>query len=131
MIDDELVIAHRNRSLNPDKPFVRGTAQNPDVYFQGRETSNPFYAKIPTILKEEMKKFSEISGRNYAPVTYYGHPEAENVIVIMGSGVETVIPTSNSNLSLLILYFREYPFSPSLNISNKLYCSIVLAESDS
>jgi pyruvate-ferredoxin/flavodoxin oxidoreductase len=67
MIDDELVIAHRNRSLNPDKPFVRGTAQNPDVYFQGRETSNPFYAKIPTILKEEMKKFSEISGRNYAP----------------------------------------------------------------
>ena len=94
MIDDELVIAHRNRSLNPDKPFVRGTAQNPDVYFQGRETSNPFYAKIPTILKEEMKKFSEISGRNYAPVTYYGHPEAENVIVIMGSVVETVIPTS-------------------------------------
>ena len=95
MIDDELVIAHRNRSLNPDKPFVRGTAQNPDVYFQGRETSNPYYAKIPTILKEEMKKFSEISGRNYAPVTYFGHPEAENVIVIMGSGVETRFQLQN------------------------------------
>ena len=126
MIDDELVIAHRNRSLNPDKPFVRGTAQNPDVYFQGRETSNPYYAKIPAILKEEMKKFSEISGRNYAPVTYFGHPEAENVIVIMGSGVETVIPTSeflNKNGEktgvLKISLFRPFPSEDFISVLPK------------
>ncbi|HRH40064.1 MAG TPA: pyruvate:ferredoxin (flavodoxin) oxidoreductase [Pyrinomonadaceae bacterium] len=94
MIDDDLVIAHRNRGLNPDRPFIRGTAQNPDVYFQGRETVNPFYAKVPAILKEEMQKFAELTGRKYAPVSYFGAEDAENIIVIMGSGVETAAETA-------------------------------------
>ncbi|MFT3743043.1 MAG: pyruvate:ferredoxin (flavodoxin) oxidoreductase [Pyrinomonadaceae bacterium] len=94
MIDDDLVIEHRNRALNPDKPFIRGTAQNPDVYFQGRETVNTFYAAVPSILKEEMRKFGELTGREYLPVKYYGAADAENVIVIMGSGVETASETA-------------------------------------
>ncbi len=94
MIDDDLVIAHRNRGLNPDKPFIRGTAQNPDVYFQGRETVNNFYAAVPTILKTEMEKFAALTGRNYLPVRYYGASDAENIIVIMGSGVETAAETA-------------------------------------
>ena len=94
MIDDELVIEHRNRGLNPDKPFIRGTAQNPDVYFQGRETVNKFYAAVPSILKEEMQKFAQLTGREYLPVKYYGAADAENVIVVMGSGVETASETA-------------------------------------
>lgn len=94
MIDDDLVIAHRTRALNPDRPFIRGTAQNPDVYFQGRETVNPFYAAVPKILKEEMGKFSKLTGRKYLPVKYYGPADAESVIVIMGSGVETAAETA-------------------------------------
>ena len=94
MIDDELVIEHRNRGLNPDKPFIRGTAQNPDVYFQGRETVNKFYAAVPSILKEEMEKFAELTGREYLPVKYYGAADAENVVVVMGSGVETAAETA-------------------------------------
>ncbi|MBK7935520.1 MAG: pyruvate:ferredoxin (flavodoxin) oxidoreductase [Acidobacteria bacterium] len=94
MIDDELVFEHRGRALNPDNPFIRGTAQNPDVYFQGRETVNSFYAAVPSILKEEMRKFAKLTGREYSPVKYYGAPNAENVIVIMGSGVETTSETA-------------------------------------
>lgn len=116
MIDDDLVIAHRNRGLNPDRPFIRGTAQNPDVYFQGRETVNPFYKKIPSILKEEMQKFYEISGRKYNPVTYFGSEDAESVIVVIGSGVETVEATSEflnkygeKTGVLKITLFRPFP----------------------
>lgn len=95
MIDDRLVFAHRSRALNPDRPFIRGTAQNPDVYFQGRETVNPFYAAVPQILKEEMRKFFDLTGREYAPVRYYGAADAERVIVIMGSGAETAAETAD------------------------------------
>ncbi|MDH3529786.1 MAG: pyruvate:ferredoxin (flavodoxin) oxidoreductase, partial [Acidobacteriota bacterium] len=95
MIDDELVFAHRSRALNPDNPFVRGTAQNPDVYFQARETVNPFYDAVPGILSEEMRKFGELTGREYEPVRYAGAPDAENVIVILGSGAETASETSD------------------------------------
>ena len=94
MIDDDLVFGHRRRALNPDNPFIRGTAQNPDVYFQGRETVNPYYDAVPSILKEEMRKFAELTGREYAPVTYFGAPDAERVIVVMGSGVETAAETA-------------------------------------
>jgi len=94
MIDDELVFGHRGRALNPDNPFIRGTAQNPDVYFQGRETVNPYYDAVPSILKEEMRKFAELTGREYAPVKYFGAPDAEKVIVVMGSGVETAAETA-------------------------------------
>jgi len=116
MIDDELVFEHRRRGLNPDNPFIRGTAQNPDVYFQGRETVNNFYAAVPSILKEEMQKFHELTGREYSPVRYFGAPDAERVIVIMGSGVETAAETAtflseNGEKSgvLQITLYRPFP----------------------
>jgi pyruvate-ferredoxin/flavodoxin oxidoreductase len=94
MIDDRLVIEHRNRALNPDDPFIRGTAQNPDVYFQGRESVTPFYAAVPRILREEMQRFHELTGREYAPVSYFGDENAEDVLMLMGSGVETAVETA-------------------------------------
>lgn len=86
MIDDELVAQHRQRALNPEKPCIRGTAQNPDVYFQGRETVNPFYDKVVDVVEQQMEKFGKIAGRKYKLMNYYGPSDAEKVIVIMGSG---------------------------------------------
>ena len=93
MIDSDLVRAHRSRGLNPDNPFIRGTAQNPDVYFQARETVNPFYAKTPAIVQKAMAKFADLSGRQYRLFEYSGADDAEKVIVIMGSAAETVKET--------------------------------------
>ncbi len=93
MIDDELVRAHRDRALRPEKPFIRGTAQNPDVYFQGREAVNPYYLKTPEIVQKAMDKFAKIVGRQYHLFDYVGHPEAERIIVLMGSGAEAVHET--------------------------------------
>jgi pyruvate-ferredoxin/flavodoxin oxidoreductase len=93
MIPDQLVFDHRSRALNPDKPFIRGTAQNPDVYFQGRETVNSFYNATPAITEKIMDDFAALTGRNYHLFEYVGDPEAERVIVIMGSGAETVEET--------------------------------------
>jgi len=93
MIDDELIFAHRRRALSPEHPFVRGTAQNPDVYFQARETVNPFYAACPGIVQAAMDKLAGITGRQYYLYEYYGAPDAERVIVLMGSGCETVHET--------------------------------------
>jgi pyruvate-ferredoxin/flavodoxin oxidoreductase len=88
MIDENLVRAHRERALNPDKPVIRGTAQNPDVYFQARETVNPFYIATPTIVQNAMDKFAELTGRQYHLFDYVGAPDATRVIVMMGSGAE-------------------------------------------
>ena len=88
MIDDNLVIAHRKRALNPDAPVMRGTAQNPDVYFQGRETVNAFYNATPAIVEKAMAKLAGIVGRSYGLFEYVGDPNAERVIILMGSGVE-------------------------------------------
>ncbi|MBX2926656.1 MAG: pyruvate:ferredoxin (flavodoxin) oxidoreductase [Saprospiraceae bacterium] len=96
MIDDELVMAHRGRSLSPDRPVIRGTAQNPDVYFQGRETSNRFYLAAPDAVAEVMDKFAGLTGRQYRPFDYAGAPDAERVIVIMGSGGETAVDTAKA-----------------------------------
>ena len=93
MIDDNLVIAHRERALNPEKPVLRGTAQNPDVFFQARETVNPFYLKAPDIVQKNMDKFAKIVGRQYHLFDYVGDPKAEHVIVMMGSGAETAEET--------------------------------------
>ncbi|WP_084266971.1 pyruvate:ferredoxin (flavodoxin) oxidoreductase [Shewanella marina] len=93
MISDELVRAHRDRGLSPDTPFIRGTAQNPDVYFQGRETVNPFYAATPAIVQRQMDKLALLTGRQYKLVEYYGAPDAKRVIIAMGSGVETIKET--------------------------------------
>ncbi len=93
LIDDELVNAHRNRGLNPDHPFVRGTAQNPDVFFQAREAVNQYYTVTPNIVAEVMGQFEKETGRSYKPFDYVGHPEAERVIILMGSGIETADET--------------------------------------
>src|SRR5690242_937596 len=90
MIDDQLVQAHRQRALSPDHPFIRGTAQNPDVYFQAREASNPYYLAVPSIVQNAMDKFAKLTGRQYHLFDYFGAPDAEYVIVIMGSGAEVV-----------------------------------------
>ena len=93
MISDDLVIAHRNRGLNPEHPFIRGTAQNPDVYFQGRETVNSFYNNMPMIVEEIMNEFAVMTGRKYELFQYSGAENADRVIIIMGSGGETIDET--------------------------------------
>ncbi len=93
MVPDELVIAHRKRALNPENPFIRGTAQNPDVYFQGRETVNTFYNAMPGIMAEVMKDFEKLTGRKYELFEYTGAADAEYITIIMGSGSETVEET--------------------------------------
>lgn len=93
MLDDQLIAAHRARALSPDHPVIRGTSQNPDVYFQGRETVNPYYLATPAIVQEEMDRFAELTGRSYGLVDYEGAADAERVIVLMGSGTDTVHET--------------------------------------
>ncbi|MCM3874758.1 MAG: pyruvate:ferredoxin (flavodoxin) oxidoreductase [Pyrinomonadaceae bacterium] len=93
MIDDQLVQAHRARALTPDHPVMRGTAQNPDVFFQSRERSNPFYLETPRIVQETMSKFAEVTGRQYHLFEYVGAPDAERVVVMMGSGCEAAQET--------------------------------------
>jgi pyruvate-ferredoxin/flavodoxin oxidoreductase len=94
MVPDEFVIAHRGRALNPDNPFIRGTAQNPDVYFQGRETVNLFYDKTPDVVAAVMDEFEKHTGRKYELFQYFGAADAEQVIILMGSGAETAIETA-------------------------------------
>ncbi|GAW68113.1 pyruvate-flavodoxin oxidoreductase [Geoanaerobacter pelophilus] len=93
MIDDDLVQAHRLRALTPDRPVMRGTAQNPDVYFQGRETVNAYYPAALKIVQEEMDKFAKVTGRKYSVAEYVGAPDAERVIIVMGSAADTVQET--------------------------------------
>ena len=89
MIDDEWVIAHRNRALTPDRPVLRGTAQNPDVFFQARETGNLFYEACPGIVQNTMNKLAGMTGRQYKLFEYHGPEDADRVIILMGSGAET------------------------------------------
>ncbi len=93
MVSDDLVQAHRARALSPDHPVMRGAAQDPDVYFQGRESSNPFYLATPAIVQKAMDKFAGLTGRQYRLFDYFGAPDAERVIVMMGSGCEAVEET--------------------------------------
>lgn len=88
MIDDELVRAHRARALNPDKPTIKGTSQNPDVFFQAKETANKYYQAFEGIMEKQMDKFAELTGRQYKLVEYVGAPDAEKVVIIMGSGAD-------------------------------------------
>jgi pyruvate-ferredoxin/flavodoxin oxidoreductase len=94
LVPEERVRAHRSRSLSPERPFIRGTAQNPDVYFQARETVNPFYARVPDAVQEAMNALGERTNRRYRLVDYAGHPHAERVLVMMGSGGETARETA-------------------------------------
>jgi pyruvate-ferredoxin/flavodoxin oxidoreductase len=93
LIDEGQILAHRARALSPEHPVLRGTAQNPDVYFQARETVNSYYLACPDLVEKAMDKFARVSGRRYRLFEYYGAPDAERVIVIMGSGCETVQET--------------------------------------
>lgn len=93
LIHDNLILAHRSRALTPDRPVLRGTAQNPDVYFQGREGANPYYNACPEIVQRIMDEFGERTGRHYKIYEYYGAKDADRVIVLMGSGCETVHET--------------------------------------
>ena len=88
-VPHELIRAHRDRSLSPEHPYIRGTAQNPDTYFQSRETSNSYYLEVPGIVTQAMAEFAELTGRHYGLVEYRGDPEATHVLVVMGSGAQT------------------------------------------
>ncbi len=94
MIGDDLVRAHRGRALTPEHPFVRGTAHNPDTFFQARETVNPYYARAPAIVQAAMDRFAALTGRAYRLFEYDGPPDAERVIVLMGSGAQTARETA-------------------------------------
>ena len=119
MIDADLVAAHRQRGLTPEHPVIRGTAANPDVYFQGRETGNSYYAACPEITQKAMDKFAKLTGRAYHNFEYSGAPDAERVIVLMASGAETAEETANhlaaKGEKVGVLNVRLYrPFSPGL-----------------
>ncbi|HXI23226.1 MAG TPA: pyruvate:ferredoxin (flavodoxin) oxidoreductase, partial [Pyrinomonadaceae bacterium] len=116
MIDEQLVLEHRARALTPDHPVMRGTAQNPDVFFQSRERANSFYTATPAIVERVMKKFGELIGRQYSLFDYVGAADAERVIVMMGSGCETAEETVNALVAtgekIGLLKVRLYrPFS--------------------
>ncbi|WP_078117797.1 pyruvate:ferredoxin (flavodoxin) oxidoreductase [Thiosocius teredinicola] len=117
MIEDELVAAHRSRAMSPDKPVLRGTSQNPDVYFQGRESVNTYYADLPDIVDNVMSQFGRLTGRQYGLFEYVGAPDAAHVIVLMGSGlgaaeeaVETLVDRGEKVGVVKVRLFR--PFSP-------------------
>ncbi len=116
MIDDELVIAHRKRALTPDNPVLRGTSQNPDVYFQGRETVNKYYLNCPDIVQKQMDKFAQLTGRQYRLFEYVGAPDAERVVILMSSATKAVEETVDYLVSkeekVGVLKVRLYrPFS--------------------
>ncbi|HXP60569.1 MAG TPA: pyruvate:ferredoxin (flavodoxin) oxidoreductase [Dongiaceae bacterium] len=117
MIDEQFVIAHRLRAMNPERPVLRGTAQNPDVFFQARESCNPFYAKCPGIVAQAMNRFAALTGRQYHPFDYEGHPDAQHVLILMGSACEaaheTVEHLNQRGASLGLLKVRLFrPFDP-------------------
>lgn len=118
MMPEENIMDHKKRSLDPDHPVIRGTAQNPDVFFQSREAANLFYDKVPGIVQEVMDEFYEHTGRKYSLFYYLGDPEAERVIIIMGSGEgavkETIETLANTDEKIGVLFVRLYrPFSIS------------------
>ncbi len=99
LVDMKALLDFRKRALNPETPVTRGTAQNPDIYFQSREAANPFYLALPDIVAEYMKKISDLCGREYHPFTYYGAPDAEDIIIAMGSVTETIKETIDYKMS--------------------------------
>ena len=122
MIDDDLVREHRTRGLTPEKPAIRGTAQNPDVYFQGREGVNKYYAATAKIVQEEMDKFAALTGRQYKLYDYFGPADAEKVIIIMGSAADTCEETveylADKGEKVGLLKVRLYrPFDATLFVS--------------
>ncbi len=118
LIDSDLIRQHRSRALSPDRPVMRGSAQNPDIYFQAREACSPYYEAIPAILQQVMDRFADAAGRHYHLVDYYGSPDAEHVVVVMGSGAQTVRETADYLNAhgyrtgvLHVRLFRPFPIS--------------------
>lgn len=116
LVDHQAIQEFRDNSLNPEHPIVRGSTQNPDVYFQYREVSNPFYEKVPDIVEQTMRDMEGVTGRIYHPFNYYGAPDAENIIVAMGSVCETIEETidyltgKGEKVGVLIVHLYR-PFS--------------------
>ncbi len=123
MLPLERIISLRSRAMKPENPYIKGTAQNPDVYFQAREASNPYYNNITEIVKNNMKKFAELTGREYNLVEYIGDEHAENVLVIMGSGASTVqetLPELPSKTGLVKIHlYRPFPSTDFVNVLPK------------
>ncbi|MGI6250949.1 MAG: pyruvate:ferredoxin (flavodoxin) oxidoreductase [Anaerolineaceae bacterium] len=135
MIDQDMIFAHRKRAMTPDAPVLRGTAQNPDVYFQGRETVNRFYIECPRIVEEEMGRFAKLTGRQYGLVEYHGAKDAEKVIVIMGSGAETAVETANYLVEkgekvgvLVVRLYRPFPTAQLLKALPKTVKKIAIMD---
>ena len=131
MLPDEMIREHRRRALSPDRPVIRGTAQNPDVYFQARETVNPYYVAAPAIFEKAMNKFAEVVGRRYQLFDYEGAPDAERVIIMMGSGAETAQETVEALVAkgekIGLLKVRLYrPFSAA-HFSQRCTCVTALS----
>jgi pyruvate-ferredoxin/flavodoxin oxidoreductase len=123
MIDEQDVTAHRNRCLNPNNPTIKGTAQNPDVFFQNREANNTYYNIAPKLVQNAMTQFSQLTGRKYKLFNYFGHPEAESIIIIMGSGagtVEETVEVLNSNHEktgfVNVHLYRPFSVSDFINV---------------
>lgn len=122
LVPRSLVLEHRSRALSPANPFIRGTAQNPDTYFQSRETANRFYDAAPSLIADVMAQFGELTGRQYGLVEYHGAEDAEDVIVIMGSGIEVVRPVvdhlnaaGRSTGVIFIRLYRPFPVDALLD----------------
>jgi pyruvate-ferredoxin/flavodoxin oxidoreductase len=128
LVDMEAIKAFRDRALNPEHPVTRGSAQNPDIFFQAKEASNRYYDAVPDIVEGYMQEINKLTGRNYHPFTYYGAPDAENIIIAMGSVTETIRETIDYLLSQgkkvgLIAVHLFRPFSPKY-INNVLPASV-------
>jgi pyruvate-ferredoxin/flavodoxin oxidoreductase len=135
MIDDDLVNAHRERALTPDNPFIRGTSQNPDVYFQGRESVNSYYEKTPDLVQETMDEFAALTGRSYHLFDYVGAQDAERIIVIMGSGAEAVgesveyLTTLGENVGVVkVRLYRPFSIKHFIDILPKTTRSIAVLD---
>ena len=135
MIKEEWLDAVRDRALTPDKPVLRGTAQNPDVYFQGREVSNPFYNATPAIVQGAMDRFAKLTGRSYNLCDYHGAADAERVVVLMGSGCETAHETVDALVAagqkvgvLKVRLYRPFPAQEFLNALPSTVKSIAILD---
>jgi pyruvate-ferredoxin/flavodoxin oxidoreductase len=134
LIDDGSVRAHRARALSPERPVVRGTAQNPDVFFQGREAANPYYLAAPAIVQNMMRRFGDLTGRRHDLFEYYGSPDATDVIVIMGSGAETIRATIDAlgpsrRLGLLVVkLYRPWSVSHFLGALPKTVARLAVLD---
>jgi pyruvate-ferredoxin/flavodoxin oxidoreductase len=135
MIQQDDILLHKNRRLTPDAPVLRGTAQNPDVYFQGRETVNSYYSNCPQILQDTMDEFAKSTGRSYKLFEYYGAPDADRIIILMASGCETVHETVDALLELgekvgviKVRLFRPFSLKHFVDVLPKTVKSIAVLD---